>query len=140
MKAISLLLLRLSTGLLLVIWGMIKLMAPTAAVGVSNKYYFGLLSSADLQTPLGAAEVLLGAAVVMGLFRRIVYPMQSLVLGLGVAAIWKYIADPFGMYLLTAETRQVLFFPSSTVLFASLALMAFREYDAITLDAAIQKR
>lgn len=140
MKALSLLLLRTSTGLLLVIWGMIKVMAPTAAVGVSDKYYFGLLSSADLQMPLGAAEVALGVAVVLGLFRTIVYPLQTLVLGLGVAAIWKYIADPFGMYLLTEETRQVLFFPSSTVFLASLVLLTFREHDTITLDAAIGRR
>jgi uncharacterized membrane protein YphA (DoxX/SURF4 family) len=140
MKALSLLLLRVSTGLLLVIWGLIKVMAPTAAVGVSDKYYFGLLSSADLQMPLGAAEVALGVAVALGLFRTIVYPLQTLVLGLGVVAIWKYVADPFGMYLLTEETRQVLFFPSSTVFIASLALLAFREHDTITLDAALGRQ
>jgi len=137
MKALTLLLLRTSTGALLIIWGMIKLMAPKAAIGVSNKYYFGMLSSDDLQVPLGAAEIALGAVVVLGLFRTIAYPLQTLVLGLGLAAIWKYIADPFGMYLLTEETRQVLFFPSTAVFAASLVLLAFREHDAITLDRFI---
>jgi putative oxidoreductase len=137
MKALTLLLLRMSTGALLIIWGLIKLMAPQAAIGVSNKYYFGLLSADDFQVPLGAAEVALGLAVVLGLFRAVVYPLQALVLGTGLAAIWKYIADPFGMYLLTEETRQILFFPSTAVFAASLVILAFREYDTITLDRTI---
>ena len=37
MKSISLLLMRVGTGLLLVIWGLIKIMSPAAAVGVSDK-------------------------------------------------------------------------------------------------------
>jgi len=134
MKALVLLLLRASTGALLVIWGMIKTMAPQAAIGVSDKYYFGLLSTNQLQLPLGIAEIALGAIVILGLFRAIAYPLQTVVLGLGLAAIWKYIADPFGMYLLTEETRQVLFFPSTTVFIASLVLFAFREHDLLALD------
>jgi uncharacterized membrane protein YphA (DoxX/SURF4 family) len=134
MKALVLLLMRVSTGALLVIWGLIKVMAPQAAIGVSDKYYFGMLSVSDIQLPLGIAEIGLGLFVILGLFRGVTYPLQTLVLGLGLAAIWKYIADPFGMYLLTEETRQVLFFPSTTVFFASLALLAFREHDDLALD------
>ena len=133
MKALTLLLLRLTTGLLLVIWGMIKIAASDAAIGVSDKYYGGLLSAETLQLPLGAAQVLLGLLVILGLFRTIVYPLQAIVLFLGTAAIWKYIADPLGLYLLTEETRQVLFFPSSTVFIASLVLLVFREYDTLAL-------
>jgi uncharacterized membrane protein YphA (DoxX/SURF4 family) len=134
MKALSLLLLRVTTGALLVIWGLIKFAAPDAAIGVSDKYYQGYLSAKDIQMALGGAEVALGALVILGLFRWIAYPLQTLVLGLGLAAIWKYIADPFGMYLLTQDTSQVLFFPSTTVFAATLILLAFREYDEITLD------
>jgi uncharacterized membrane protein YphA (DoxX/SURF4 family) len=134
MKALALLLLRASTGALLMIWGMIKVAAPEAAIGVSDKYYQGLLSAKDIQTGLGAAEIVLGALVILGLFRAIVYPLQTVVLGLGVAAIWKYIADPFGMYLLTRETAQVLFFPSTTVFAATLILLAFKDYDTLSAD------
>ena len=135
MKALFLFLLRLSTGLLLVIWGAIKLAAPTTAMAVSDKYYSGALSAETLQAPLGGAQVLLGLFVILGVFRNIIYPIQAVVLGLGLAAIWKYILDPLGLYLLTEETRQVLFFPSSTVFFASLILIAFKEYDQLSIGA-----
>jgi hypothetical protein len=134
MRAITLFLLRLTTGALLIIWGLIKIAAPEAAIGVSDKYYQGYLSAKEIQMGLGAAEAALGALVILGLFRGIVYPLQTLVLGLGLAAIWKYVADPFGMYLLTRETAQVLFFPSTTVFAATLVLLAFKDDDAITLD------
>lgn len=133
LKPVSLLLLRMGTGFLLSIWGLIKVAAPEASIGVSEKYYGGVLSVEMLQVPLGALQILLGLAVVFGLFRKIAYPVQSIVLGLGLLAIWKYIADPLGMYLLTEETREVLFFPSLTVFAATLVLLAFREEDTISL-------
>jgi uncharacterized membrane protein YphA (DoxX/SURF4 family) len=134
MRALSLLLLRLTTGALLMIWGFIKIAAPDVAIGVSDKYYQSYLSAKDIQMALGGAEIVLGVLVILGLFRSMVYPLQTLVLGLGLAAIWKYIADPFGMYLLTRETSQVLFFPSTTVFAATLILLAFREYDTLSAD------
>ena len=71
--------------------------------------------------------------VILGIFRQIVYPLQALVLGAGAMAIWKYLLDPLGLYLLTEETRQVLFFPSSTVFAASIILLAFKDYDTLSL-------
>lgn len=134
MKAATLLLLRITTGLLLVIWGFIKIGAPEAAIGVSDKYYDGLLSAPEIQFGLGVAEIALGVFVVLGLLRVLVYPFQALVLIAGAAAIWNYIADPFGMYLLTRETAQVLFFPSTTVAAASLVMLVFWSDDRFTLD------
>ena len=134
MKAIVLLALRITTGALLIIWGLIKVNAPEAAIGVSEKYYDGAISEAALQMPLGIAQIALGAFVIAGLFRRIIYPLQAVVLVGGALAIWKYLLDPLGLYLLTEETRNVLFFPSTTVAVATLVLMAFRDFDAIALD------
>jgi putative oxidoreductase len=137
MQALSLLALRVTTGLLLVIWGLIKVAAPDAAIGVSDKYYEGLLSSAQIQMGLGATEIALGLLVVLGLLRAITYPLQALVLIAGAAAIWKYLVDPLGQYLLTQETAQVLFFPSSTVAVATLVLLAFKDHDRLALDRLI---
>ena len=135
MKALVLFLLRVTTGGLLIIWGMIKAIVPGTAQAVSDKYYSGYLSAEALQFPLGAAQVILGILVILGVMRSVVYPIQAIVLGAGAAAIWQYLADPLGLYLLDAETRQVLFFPSSTVFVASLVLLAFRRDDAIALDS-----
>lgn len=134
MKSISLLLMRAGTGLLLVIWGLIKIMSPAAAVGVSDKYYGGTVSMDWLQLPWGILQVVIGLAVVAGLFRKYVYPAQAVILGFGVFVIWKYILDPLGLYLLDESSRQVLFFPSLAVFAGTLILMAFREDDKLSLD------
>ena len=132
MKAIILLLLRVSTGLLLVAWGLVKIAAPTVAAGISDHYYFGSLSSDALQMPLGVVEVFVGLLVCLGLLRKFVYPIQAAILVVGALAIWRYILDPLGLYLLTEETRQLLFFPSFCVAMASLTIIAFKDDDALS--------
>lgn len=134
MKPALLFLLRLSTGALLVIWGVIKVMEPARSIRVSEGLYGGALSAKAMQTPLGVAEIGLGVLVILGLFRAVVYPAQALILVGGALALWKYILDPLGVWLLTPETRQYLFFPSSTVAVAALAVLAFRSEDRFALD------
>lgn len=107
LKPFSLLLLRLGTGLLLSIWAVVKIMAPDKAVGLSEKYYGGMLSLDALQMPLGVLQFALGLLVVVGLFRKIVYSVQAVVLGVGLLAVGKYILDPLGLYLLTPDTAQL---------------------------------
>lgn len=137
MKSALLLLLRLSTGALLVIWGVIKVMEPERSVRISDKLYGGLFSADALQAPLGLAEIALGALVVLGLFRSVVYPLQALVLCAGAVSVWKYLLDPLGAWLLTPETRQYLFFPSSTVAIAALLLLAYRADDRFAVDRLV---
>lgn len=134
MKAVSLLFLRVATGLLLVLWGLIKLAEPAAAIGVSDKYYGGLVSMEMIQAPWGGLQILTGLCVILGLMRRIAYPLQAVMLCLGALAIWKYLLDPFGMYLLSRDDSQILFFPSLCVAAATLVIWAFRDEDRLALD------
>ena len=140
MKAAALAFLRVSTGLLLVLWGLIKVAAPEAAIHVSDTYYSGVLSLQSLQMPLGIAEGLLGALVVLGLFRPLVLPVQAIVLVVSALAIWRYLLDPFGLYLLTEETRQILFFPSLGMAAASLVSWAFCDEDRFALDRLFARK
>ena len=140
MKAYSLLFLRVSTGLLVIIWGLIKIMKPEAAIGVSNKYYGGSVSMEALQMPWGALQVIVGLLVILGLMRRFAYPLQAAILCLGALAIWKYLLDPFGMYLLAQGDNQVLFFPSLTVAAATLVIWAFKDEDRVSLDVKLKLR
>ncbi len=132
MKQLSLLLLRVSTGALLILWGLLRVRAPENGVGLADKYYHGILNDVAIQPIIGYAEILLGLLVIIGFLRIIVYPLQMLVLGAGVALIWKHILDPFGLYL--QEASNLLFFPSTTVFFATLILLAFKEYDTLSID------
>jgi putative oxidoreductase len=133
MKAISLLLLRLSTGIYLMLWGFIKLGAKDKAVGVSDKYYDGLLSGDLVNYSVGTAEMLIGLLVVLGLFRGVAYVGQLTFYLVGAAAIITSLLDPFGLYL--ADAARLTFFPSWTLLFASVVLIAFKSDDTLSLDS-----
>ncbi len=134
MKATLLLALRTTLGLLLIIWGLVKVMAGAKAIQVSDKYYEGILSAEYLQPLLGWGEVVLGVFVILGLFRKVTYTLQAVVLVLGTLAIWKFILDPFGLYLVDEASRKILFFPSSTVAIASLIMLVFISDDRFSLD------
>ena len=134
MKAWSLLALRIGTGLLLILWGGLRLASPAAGPGLADKYYSGLMNMQSFQVAFGAAEMIVGLLVVLGMFRRVAYPAQAAILIAGAAMLWKYLLDPMGLYLLDRETSQILFFPSITVAAATLVLIAFRDDDRLALD------
>lgn len=138
LKAASLLLLRIGTGLLLVIWGTLRVVSPAAGPGLANKYYSGLLDVQSLQIAFGTAEIVIGSLVVLGLLRRIAYPLQALILVPGALMLWRYLLDPMGWYLLDKESSQILFFPSIAIAAATLVLLAFREEDRWSLDRTLQ--
>lgn len=140
MKPVLLLALRASTGLLLIIWGSLRAFKPDVGAGLADKYYAGIMSAETLQAAFGWGQIILGALVVAGLFRRIVYPLQALVLVGGALAIWKHLLDPLGLYLLTDGASNILFFPSTTVAIATLVMLAFREDDTLSLDRALFRR
>jgi uncharacterized membrane protein YphA (DoxX/SURF4 family) len=135
LRPLSLLLLRIGTGLLLVLWGSLRVFSPAAGPGLAGKYYGGFLQVETLQVAFGAAEIAIGLLVVLGLFRRTAYSLQALILIPGALVLWRYLLDPMGMYLLTKESSQILFFPSITVAAACLVLLAFRDEDLYSLDA-----
>jgi uncharacterized membrane protein YphA (DoxX/SURF4 family) len=136
----SLLLLRVGTGLLLVLWGALRVISPEAGPGLAHKYYSGLLSMQALQIAYGIAEVAIGTLVVLGWFRRTAYPLQALILVPGALMLWRYLLDPLGAWLLSREDSQILFFPSIALAAATLVLIAFRDFDRLSLDAYFDGR
>jgi len=140
MKSILLLLLRITTGTLLIVWGSLRAFSPEKGVGLANKYYGGAVNTETIQAAFGWGEIVLGALVIIGLFRIITYPLQALILVGGTVAIWKHILDPLSLYLFTGDDRaNILFFPSATVAIAALILLAFKEYDTISVDRIFKR-
>lgn len=115
------------------LWGFMKLGAKDKAVGVSDKYYDGLLSGDIVNYGVGAAEMIVGLLVVLGLLRSMAYVGQLVFYFVGAAAIITSLLDPFGLYF--ADAARLTFFPSWTLLFASLVLIAFKSDDTMSLDA-----
>ena len=141
MKPVLLLALRASTGALLIVWGALRAFSPERGVGLANKYYGAAVNSEAIQAAFGWGEIALGALVILGLFRIIVYPLQAVMLVGGAFAIWKHILDPLSLYLFTGEAKaNILFFPSTTVAVAALILLAFKSDDRLALDRLIGRK
>lgn len=125
----ALIFLRVSLGLLLVIWGVDKLRDAKHGLLVSEHFYGGLVSSPIVITAFGAFEVLLGLAIVAGWGRRFTDPALLIVTGTTLLAVWRSVLDPLG--LVFAHT-QLLFYPSLIIFAGALVLVAFRDAGATT--------
>ena len=134
---ISLLIMRIGTGALLVVWGLVRVIGERG-VGLADKYYAGVGADATLQLAFGWAEVALGLLVILGLFRKYTLIGSAVILVGGAFPIWRHFLDPFGRYL--HEDANILFFPSLTVAGAALALIALREFDTLALDRLFGKK
>lgn len=137
---IALLIMRIGTGSLLVIWGLVRVFAGQGEA-LANRYYGGAGANESFQLIYGGVEVVLGLLVVLGLFRRYTLIGSAVILVGGALPIWKHFLDPFGMYLFAnPEDANILFFPSLTVAGAALALIALRELDTLALDRVLSKK
>lgn len=131
MKTAALFLLRLSIALLILVWGIDKIVNPAHGAGVAERFYFGMLSSQSLMPALGVAEIGLAALVGLGVLRRITLPILAVITGVTLIGVWRSVLDPLGLYL---EGGNLLFFPSLIIFFAVLVLMAFRTEDRWALQ------
>ena len=132
MKRWGLFLLRLTTGWLLVLWGIDKLQNVAHAQAVAETYYFGIGTQMLVQQIFGVLETLLGAMVVLGRYRRKLYPVMLVVLFFTTIGVWKSIVDPWGWFL---DGSNVLFYPSAIIAAGALLLWGMIEEDELALDA-----
>ncbi len=131
MRQRSLLLLRVSIGLLMVFWGIDKLVNVEHGMQVSEGFYLGLFSTPVLLQVFGVLQVLLGLLVIAGVARNLLYPALLAITGATALGVWKSIVDPWGWYL---QGSNVLFYPSLIIFAASLVLWAFRDDDTLALS------
>ncbi len=129
MKVFTLVLLRISLALLMVTWGVDKLVDLNHAQTVLNRFYldpviemvgnedairvtqgetedsqgeviyFDTLTEPQLLQILGGLQILLGVLVLFGLLKVLVYPILILITGATAVAVWPSIVDPWGLYL-----------------------------------------
>ena len=135
MRTFSLLVLRISLGLLMLLWGIDKLANVQHGLEVSKYFYLDLFSSAALLQAFGIFQILLGVVVVLGRVRRLAYPLLLLITGATLMGVWRSVVDPWGWYL---EGANVLFYPSLIIFAAALVLHCFRSEDTLALDARLQ--
>ena len=132
MKRWGLFLLRVTTGWLLVLWGIDKFQNVEHGQAVAEAFYLGIGTQAAVLYIFGAIEILLGALVIVGMWRRRVYPVAFVVLLLTALGVWRSIVDPWGWFL---EGSNVLFYPSAIIAAGALLLWGTIDEDAMALDA-----
>ena len=134
MKRWGLLLLRVSTGWLLVMWGLDKFLDVEHGQRVAESFYLGIGAQAIVQNVFGGLEILLGLLVVLGLWRKRAYPVTFVVLLITALAVWKSILDPWGWVL---DGSQVLFYPSVIIFAGAMVLWGTMDEDEMTVDALL---
>jgi uncharacterized membrane protein YphA (DoxX/SURF4 family) len=132
MQQFSLILLRISLALLMLFWGLDKIVNPEHGVAVADHFYFGILASGTVMPLIGIAQIVLAGLMGVGLFRLYSYAANAIVTGLTLLGVWRSVIDPWGWYL---SDTNVLFFPSLIVFAASLVLFTLRAQETFTLDA-----
>ena len=132
MKRWGLGLLRISMGWLMVIWGLDKLVNVEHSQAVAEGFYLGIGGQALLLNAFGVVQILLGALVVLGLWRRKTYPLLFAICLVTGLAVWKSIVDPWGWFI---EGANVLFYPSFIIAAAALAMWGLIDDDTMALDA-----
>ncbi|MEM7416105.1 MAG: DoxX family membrane protein [Gemmatimonadota bacterium] len=131
MKAGSLLALRVSIGYLNVIWGVDKLTDVEHGQAVAESFYMGIGTGASFLTIAGVLQILLGALVIAGLFRRVTWPLVALVNGATLLAVWKSIIDPWGFFL---EGGNLVFYSSAVIFAGILVGWSHMDEDELSLD------
>ncbi len=116
----------------MLVWGMDKFADPAHGVLVAEKFYFGLPVRSFMPV-WGVLQLALGTLVILGLARRITYPVLAVATGLTMVGVWRSIVDPWGWML---EGSNALFFPSLIIFAGALLLIAFRDDDVLVLGTA----
>ncbi len=131
MKRWGLLLLRVTMGWLLVLWGIDKLQNVAHAQAVAETYHFGIGAHFVVQQIFGVLEIMLGAMVILGRHRRRLYPVMLFVLLFTAVGVWRSIIDPWGWFL---DGSNALFYPSAIIAAGALLLWGMIDEDELALD------
>ena len=121
-----------ATALFLAAWGLDKILATDGSIGIFSNFYGVDLGAVAIQA-FGVAEVALGLALAVGLFRVSTAWAQLLVNGVSTLASWKQIVDPWGALGLTNGGTHL--FLASIVISAASVVLVLNARDArLTLD------
>lgn len=133
----SLLFLRVSTGFLLIWFGLDKVVKGSAPLLIQRNFEMEAETAGLLGTAAGAGEALIGTFCVIGLWRRVVLPLQAAINGIVAMSVWWAIVDPFRWYI-TGVDRIVfnshVFYPTIITFAACVVLIVFRPQDVIAVD------
>jgi hypothetical protein len=121
---IVLLLLRISVFGVMLLWTVDKFVNPAHGAAVYAHFYFIEGLEAQVMQLIGAAELLILLAFLVGLFKTLSYGAVLLFHTVSTLSTWQIYLDPFAEY-------HLLFFAAWPMLAACLALFLLREADTL---------
>lgn len=119
--AISLLLLRLSLGLVMMVWAFNKILNPSHGAAVLEGFY-GLAVGGSVIPVIGIAQALIVLAFLLGLARTWSYGAVLLMHAVTTLVSWSAYLQPL---------KNILFFAAWPMLAALIALFLLRDHDRI---------
>ncbi|MBI3778241.1 MAG: DoxX family membrane protein [Gammaproteobacteria bacterium] len=129
--AVALLILRIALAAFLLLFGIDKLVATETTISVFAHYY-GLSIAAPVAYAAGVLEILLGLAMLAGLWKTVTYGLGLLLHAISTLATYEQLLFPFG--------ENHLFIASIPVLAAFIALFLLRRQDKLlSLDASVRE-
>ncbi|RVU84778.1 hypothetical protein EOL70_11045 [Leucothrix sargassi] len=126
---LSLLLLRIGVFIVMALWAVDKFVNPAHTAGVFAKFYMIEGLSSGISYVLGALQLALVIAFLVGYKRTISYGLILLMHGVSTFA-------PFARYF--EPWSNMLFFTAWPMLAAILVLFIMREHDEWTVDAKLK--
>lgn len=118
--------LRITLAIFLLLWAVEKIVIPRGSAEIFASFY-GLEVPAAVVPWLGAAELVLVAAFLVGLWRRLTYGLALLFHAVSVASTWRQLLDPLG-------SPNHLFIAGVPVLAGFVVLYVLRRWDRWTVD------
>jgi uncharacterized membrane protein YphA (DoxX/SURF4 family) len=129
--------LRVATGFLLVWGGLSKLVNTSLPLQVGRNFELDAASAATVAYASGGAQLVIGALCVIGLWRRIMLPLQALIHGFTAISVWWAIIDPYRWYISGVDRivfNSHVFYPTIITFAACVLLMTFRSHDTFAMD------
>lgn len=125
----ALLVLRLAVFLVMLMWTLDKFLRPGHAAGVFSHFYTVPHLGPALLLVIGAVELLLLLAFVLGFARRFTYAAVLALHGASKLATWSQYLHPYA-------GESLMFFTAWPMLAASIALYLLRDADILTIDGS----
>ena len=135
--ALAILLLRLGLGWFLLVWAVNKILAPGQYAKIWD-YFHGIPIGPDMPYYMGAAQIALSLAIMLGLFRTASYALGFIAHGVTVAVVLPSLLAPFVIEKGFPTNRNQAIALAALAGFAALWLLRHR--DRWSVDAWLATR
>ena len=129
--SMSLLILRLSLGLFLLLWALEKFILPETTEQIWANFYKIPISGA-IVTILAILQTLLAIALIIGFLRPLTYGIALGINGITFISTWQQLLDPWG--LASGQSVNHLFLAGIPVLAGFIALYMLHPWDCWSVD------